>query len=69
MSAVALFAMNIVGFGLGPLVVGYLSDFFGGDQSLRYALMSCLVFMPWACVHYLLAARTYRADLQAKNRE
>ena len=69
MSAVALFAMNIVGFGLGPLVVGYLSDFFGGNQSLRYALMSCLVFMPWACVHYLLAARTYRADLQAKNRE
>lgn len=67
MSAVALFAMNIVGFGLGPLIVGYLSDLFGGDQALRYALMSCVLFMPWACVHYVLAARTYRADLEAKN--
>jgi len=69
MSAVALFAMNIVGFGLGPLVVGYLSNFYGGNDSLPLALMSCVIFMPWACVHYALAARTYREDLGAKNLE
>ena len=68
MSAVALFAMNIVGFGLGPVFVGGLSDLFGGEAQLRYALLALLVCMPWAALHYALAARTYRDDLEAKNR-
>jgi predicted MFS family arabinose efflux permease len=34
-------------------------------QGLRYALMSVLVFLPWAAVHYLLAARALRRDLYA----
>ena len=50
-------------------VVGYLSNFYGGNDSLPLALMSCVIFMPWACVHYALAARTYREDLGAKNLE
>lgn len=67
MSATALFAMNLVGFGLGPVVVGELSDYFGGGTELRRALILLMVFMLWAAVHFLLAARHYVRDLEAKN--
>ncbi len=66
-SATALFVMNLVGFGLGPIAVGVLSDRFGGGTQIRYALLSLLVCLAWASVHYLLAARSYRQDLEAKS--
>ncbi|MBW2270224.1 MAG: MFS transporter [Deltaproteobacteria bacterium] len=67
MSAIALFGMNLVGFGVGPLAVGYISDAFGGGDQIRVALLVLvLACMPWACIHYGLAARTYRADLLRK---
>lgn len=71
MSAIALFAMNIVGFGLGPQLTGVLSDVLRptfGEHSLRYALLAVTVCMGWAAVHYFVAARTYREDLEAKTR-
>ena len=67
LSAVALLAMNLVGFGLGPIIVGGLSSLMGGGDQLRWALLSLVVFMPWAAFHYALAARTYPRDLEAKN--
>ncbi len=66
-SATALFVMNLVGFGLGPIAVGVLSDRFGGGTQIRYALLSLLICLAWASVHYLLAARSYRQDLEAKS--
>lgn len=63
MSAIALFVMNLVGGGLGPLVAGQLSDRFG----LRQALSMLIVFVAWASVHYVLGARTYVRDLEAKS--
>jgi MFS family permease len=72
MSAIGLFAMNLVGFGLGPWLAGVLSDAFRprfGEQSIRYALLTVTVLMLWGVAHYLLAARTYRQDLFAKTRE
>ena len=33
------------------------------QESLRFALMSVLVFFPWAIAHYVLAARTLKRDL------
>jgi len=62
MSAIALFVMNLVGGGLGPIVVGQLSDHFG----LRAALSMLIVFVAWASVHYVLGARSYVRDLEAK---
>lgn len=67
MSAATLFALNAVGFGIGPVVVGGLSDYFGGGVELRKALLALIVFMVWAQIHYLLGARSYVADLEAKN--
>ena len=52
-SATALFVMNLVGFGLGPIAVGVLSDRFGGGTQIRYALLSLLVCLAWASVHCL----------------
>lgn len=52
--------------GIGPLVVGYLSDNFapeyGAGQGLVYAMaLSALAYL-WAGAHYLLAARHLAAD-------
>jgi hypothetical protein len=53
--------------GLGPLIVGLVSDSIGaslGSDSLRYSILSLVVLAyTWAGVHFLLAARTLRADL------
>jgi len=67
MSATALFSMNLVGFGVGPVVVGELSDYYGGGTELRRALIMLMVFMLWAAAHFLLGARGYVRDLEAKN--
>jgi len=67
LSALMLFACNLVGFGLGPVLVGGLSDALGGGDQLRWALLILAGCMPWAAVHYALAARTYAKDLEAKS--
>ena len=57
---------NLVGMGLGPAMVGWLStrwvvEF--GDDSLRYALLTAAVAIVPSALCYLLAARTLRADV------
>ena len=66
MSAIALFAMNIVGFGVGPQLAGFVSDLLGGAEQIRYALLILTGILLWAAVHYVLSARTYVEDLRAK---
>jgi MFS family permease len=70
-SAMLLFVINLVGLGLGPLVVGVLSDVLKADfgaESVRYALLwVVLVGAAWSTLHYALAARTLRGDLRAKH--
>jgi MFS family permease len=57
---------NLIGLGLGPLTVGGLSDTYdhlgAGQDSLRWALLSTVPVCLWAAAHFLLAARTLRAD-------
>jgi hypothetical protein len=69
-SAILLFIINLVGLGLGPQVVGMLSDALApgwGIESVRYALLwVVLAGAAWSTLHYALAARTLRADLLAK---
>ena len=69
-SAVMLFLTNIIGYGLGPLVVGALSDRLTpsvGTTGIRYALLVVVASNLWASVHFFLAARTLLRDLEAKN--
>jgi MFS family permease len=72
-AAILLFMINMIGLGLGPQGVGILSDLFAptyGIESLRYALLyTTVTFAVWSVFHYLMAARTLREDLRAKERE
>jgi MFS family permease len=67
-SAILLFIINLVGLGLGPQAVGALSDLLKpseGIESVRYALLYTVVAgAGWSTLHYALAARTLRADLE-----
>jgi len=71
-SAILLFIINIIGLGLGPQGVGIVSDLLApslGNESLRFALLGIAVaFASWSVVHYVLAARTLKEDLLAKER-
>jgi MFS family permease len=68
-SAILFLILNIIGLGLGPLLVGVLSDALQpafGEHSLRQAMLYLLApVMAWSTVHFVLAARTLRQDLDA----
>ncbi len=70
-SAILLFILNLIGLGLGPQLVGFLSDLLApryGVDSVRYALLYVVVIgAAWSTLHYALAARTLREDLRAKD--
>ena len=58
---------NLIGFGLGPIAAGMLSDLLApmfGQESLRYALV---LFSPgffWIAFHYWKAANTIQHDIR-----
>lgn len=61
-----LFIVNLIGLGLGPLLIGILSDALEprfGVESLRYALMSVFGFKIWCAWHYWRGSKTLVADL------
>ncbi|MBQ74940.1 MAG: MFS transporter [Gammaproteobacteria bacterium] len=66
-SAVLFFILNIIGLGLGPLVVGMVSDFLEpmvGNDNVRYALILVVSIVNiWCVFHYWMASRTVRDDL------
>lgn len=66
-AAIMLLSMNLIGYGLGPPIAGGLSDALGGDEALRYSLALMNLGLLWACLHYLLCARTYLADLRVRS--
>ena len=64
--AVHLMAVNLVGLGAGPLVVGILNDALQarlGEEAIRYSLLVVTFTGAIAGVFYLLAARSLRADV------
>ena len=70
-SAVLLFIVNLIGLGLGPTVVGLISDALQpsmGHESLRWALIIAFGFNIWSAAHYFIAARYLRDDLNASGR-
>jgi hypothetical protein len=66
-SAILLFILNIIGLGLGPFLVGVLSDLLSdslGRESLRYAILIATAAYFWAGAHFIFAGRTIRQALQ-----
>lgn len=65
-SALALALTSVVGLGLGPLLVGSLSDVFQaikGEDALRYALMTVASLNIVPALLYLFATKTLLADI------
>jgi predicted MFS family arabinose efflux permease len=63
-SLVLLFS-NILGGGVGPYLIGMISDILApsvGRESLRYALLASCAMLGWAVIHYVLAARRSLRD-------
>jgi len=70
-AGVLLFAVNIVGLGVGPVLTGTLSDAFApryGAASLARALLAVSTVLVWAGFHFFLAGRTFAADVENARR-
>ncbi len=70
-SAILFLVLNLIGLGLGPLGIGWISDYLAptyGDESLRYAFCFSFVTGAIALVLFWLAAKSYPEDLR-KSRE
>ena len=69
--AIMLFIVNLIGLGLGPVVLGVVSDSFavgmglGPAEGLRWAIISTSAIGLLAVVFFLLARRTVREELKA----
>lgn len=62
-SAVQMSA-NLISWGMGPLIVGLLSDLITLPDSLRWALILTLMINIWAALHFVLASRHGERDLE-----
>ena len=66
-SALFLFIINLIGMGLGSMMIGGMSDALTpqyGEHALRYALLTFTVFNLWAAFHYWHAGKFIEADLK-----
>lgn len=46
---------NLIGYGVGPLVVGVVSDRVGGPHSLKFGIAAVMIFSLWSGLHFLAA--------------
>lgn len=68
-TAVVSFFLTIIGSGVGPMVVGWVSDRLQptyGHLSLRYALCLMGVTILWSAWHFWRGSRVLEADLAAR---
>lgn len=64
--AVIMLICNLIGMGLGPQIVGSLSDALtsiAGADALRYAILVVSLSAAWSGCHFWRAGRTIRGDL------
>jgi MFS family permease len=79
--AILLFIINLIGLGLGPTLTGQVSDLMRGRfvaggmdetlaiaQGLRYALCIMILVNVWSAIHYMIGARSIRADIANNER-
>lgn len=66
--ATHLFIVNLIGLGVGPLLIGWLNDSLRaahGDHAIRYSMTVAALTNALASIFYLLGARTVREDVAA----
>jgi MFS family permease len=57
--SIVQFGCNLVGMGIGPLIVGMVSQTVGGQGGLRWGLLAVLFFNLWGAAHFLLVTRRF----------
>jgi predicted MFS family arabinose efflux permease len=65
-SGILLFIINIIGLGLGPTLVGVITDLLEpayGQEALRYSLVIITLVNFWAAYHYYVAGKHLKKDL------
>ena len=65
--AVIMLLYNLIGMGVAPQVVGFLSDGLNpllGNESLRYAMLATAFVGLWAAYHFWQVGQTVEADLE-----
>ena len=71
-SALLLFILNLVGLGLGPLVVGFLNDLLEprfGEEAIRYSLLIVTLMGGLATFFFWRGGFHYPGDLASRDRE
>lgn len=66
-AAIQMLIGNLIGLGLGPLVIGIISDVlrpYAGDNSLRFALLAGVLANILSIVAYVAATRSLRQDIE-----
>ncbi len=69
--AVVMLLVNLIGMGVGPQIVGILSDMLRpalGAESLRYAMLSMSLVSLWAAYHFWQAGQSVMQELSAVKR-
>jgi predicted MFS family arabinose efflux permease len=64
--AVVMLLANLIGMGMGPQVVGILSDLLSprfGSDSLRYAMLAMSVIAVWSAYHFWKVGDTVQRDV------
>ena len=64
--AIHLLCVNLLGLGLGPLIIGALNDFLReshGELAIRYTMIVAVVANALACSFYVIGARSVRDDI------
>ena len=67
-SAVNLFVVNLVGLGVGPLLMGYLNDQLAseyGDEAIRWSMLAVGLVGGFSSIVFYAAGRNLRQDLEA----
>jgi predicted MFS family arabinose efflux permease len=70
-SGILLFVINIIGYGIGPILAGFITDLLEptyGNHSIAYSLLIMSVFNVWAILHYWLAGNGLKEDLERATR-
>src|SRR3546814_6423618 len=63
--ALVQFGANLVGFGLGPVFIGGISEALGGGVALRWGMVAALIFYLWGALHLMLRSEEHTSELQS----
>jgi hypothetical protein len=70
LTSILLLLTTLIGFGVGPLLSGLISDAMAptvGVRSIAYGMVGTNLLTLWAALHFLLASRPLKADLAKAN--